>query len=67
MALGEKRITIRADRKAKGHAVMVVFGAAQEAQFEKIMVVGEVPTTQPEGRATPAAETPATETKEATP
>lgn len=57
VAGGPKHVTIRADKATKGHAVMAVFNAAQDAQFEKIMVVGAVPATKPAALETPVPET----------
>jgi biopolymer transport protein ExbD len=67
--LDQKKVTIRADRAAKGHAVMAVFDAAQQAELEKITVIGEVPMAGAESKPTPetppASETPETEAPEA--
>lgn len=45
--LDPKKLTVRADRSVNSHAVMQVFNAAQEAQFEKMQVVGEVKRDTP--------------------
>lgn len=40
--MSPKKVTVRADRAARSQAVMRVFDAAQSAEFEKMMVIGEI-------------------------
>lgn len=46
--LNPKKLTVRADGAVQSGAVMLVMDAAREAQFEKMMIVGEMRRTDPQ-------------------
>ncbi len=51
-----KKLTIRADRDTKNEIIMNIFAAAEEARFEKIMLIGEMGAA-PAAEPAPEAET----------